>query len=129
MKTKIIFIMFLALLSINVDSFAAFYAGSSFCSFNGILNSQSRTREEEFNMLLEPEENPNFEAMSSAVGALTVVPVKDLKNPECNVSKYTKDLLEFYKNNKDKIMAKHPEIAELLGFIQNRFESKQASEQ
>jgi hypothetical protein len=127
MKLRIAIVLFLSLFSICDSSIAAYYAGSSFCSFNGILDPSTRTREEEFNMLLEPVGNPNYEAVSSAVGALTVVTINDLLNQNCNVLTYAKDLIKFYKNNEDKIYKKDKELAELLSFIEKRINSGKSS--
>lgn len=125
MKLRATLILFLSLFSVCIcnSSIAAYYAGSSFCSFNGILDPSIRNREDEFNMLLEPVGNPNYEAVSSAVGALTVVSINDLLNTNCNVSAYAKDLIKFYKNNEEKISKKDKELAELLHFIEKRINS------
>lgn len=127
MKLRTTLILLLSLLSMCNSSIAAYYAGSSFCSFNGILDPSTRTREDEFNMLLEPVGNPNYEAVSSAVGALTVTPINDLLNVNCNVSTYARDLIRFYENNTDKIYGKDKELAELLSFIKKRIDNSNES--
>jgi len=121
MKTKIFLALFVfSMLVISSGSFAAVFGGSNYCTFNGILpNLVDKTVE--FNMLLEPAEHPNFYTMSNIVGALTVAPMEDLNNAECtSLRTYINKLLEFYKNNKNELQEKHPEIADALEYIKSR---------
>jgi hypothetical protein len=110
------------MLLISLSPLASVFAGTNYCSFNGILPSRPGD-ESQFNMLLEPSSHPNFYTMSSVVGGLTVIPNEDLSNNDCPVVEYIFKMLAFYENNKKELQKKHPEIAEAIELIKNRVES------
>ena len=119
MKIKYIPLLFLALLGTN--SFAD-YAGD-YCEFNGVSDDPNHAKEEEFAMLLSSEYKPNFATMANVVGAIAVTPTADLKNLNCKVSEYAKQLVEYYRKHEDEIKIKNREIAEILDFVQKKLES------
>lgn len=83
---------------------------SVFCKYQGLRGDLEKA-DEEFDMLLEPIINPNFQAMQAVIDRIIGCACASEKhmdilknNPNCNVSKYTKKLLKFYTDNKEKII-------------------------
>ena len=118
MKTKFILSTSLLTLFIFLLSGSALASRDSnncmdlniFCKYQG-LRSNLEKAGEEFNMLLEPTTNPNFQAMQFVIDrtiGCACVSEKHMdvlkNNPNCNVSKYSKKLLKFYEDNKEKII-------------------------
>src|SRR3972149_455109 len=102
MKIKhILLSLFLSLL--NIQAFASSGYFNPYCQLNGVLHGPHIKKEEEFKMLLEPTRTPNFQAISAVIGAIIVAPTEVLKDPSCKISKYTKQLVDYYKEHKIKI--------------------------
>jgi len=121
MKTKCILLLFLALFSIS--SFADVI--SNYCGFHGILTDKpGRSKEEEFAMLLEPQDHPNYEMISSAIGVVAITPINILKDSNCAISGYVKQLLEYYQKHKDEIKNYDPDTADILDLVQKKLDKK-----
>ena len=102
------------LLTISVSSFSScgyFFEYSMICKFQGYFQSLERL-EEEFAMLLEPQNHPNFQWVSFyVISFLDCLEeqkhyVSAFTDPECNVSEYAKQLLIFFHENKANIKSK-----------------------
>lgn len=106
MKRKMITILFFTLVS--TLAFAD-YVGD-YCNYSGVYSDPSIPKEEEFNMLLERIESPNFKEISKAISAIAVASKKELNDTECKISKYARQLLEYYQKNKQKIFENEDKI-------------------
>ena len=118
MKTK--FILSVSLLTLFIFLLSGSAAASRdsidcmdlnmFCKYQGLRGNLERASEE-FDMLLEPISNPNFQVMQVVIDRIIGCACSSEKhmdilknNPNCNVSKYTNGLLRFYIDNKEKII-------------------------
>ncbi|MBU0745120.1 MAG: hypothetical protein KKE11_07175 [Gammaproteobacteria bacterium] len=78
-----------------------------YCGYEGMYRNVDEANEE-FNMLSEPARRPNFQEMFIVVSYIFNCAQKNagcmraLKNPDCNVSKYTKRLIKFYEDDNRK---------------------------
>lgn len=100
MKKKLLLALFFTLFSMR--SFAD-YVGD-YCNYNGVYNKPSISKEEEFAMLLERMESPNFKEITKAMAAVASTPQEELNTLACPISKYAKQLLEYYQKNEQKIL-------------------------
>lgn len=118
MKTKyILATLFLTLFNVNSFATTIGYTGD-FCEFNGV----EQNKETEFAMLLEPSDTASFALISNVVAAIAIAPTTDLANPNCPISRYTKQLLDYYQKNAAAIREKNKDISELLDDIQKTLE-------
>jgi len=81
-----------------------------FCNYQG-MRDDLKNADEEFNMLLEPTRNPNFQTMRVVLDLILGCTCSSeehmhiLKNnPNCVITEYTKKLLKFYEANKENII-------------------------
>jgi len=100
MKNKILLALFFTLFS--MQSFAD-YIGD-YCDYNGVYNKPSIAKEEEFAMLFERIESPNFREITKAIAAVAMTPQEELNTATCAISKYARQLLEYYQKNEIKIL-------------------------
>ncbi len=126
MKIKYILILSLALFSAN--SFADFGYTGDYCLFDGISNNPKLSQEEEFAMLLEPNDSRYFTLMADAVASIVFTPLKILKDPNCKISNYTKNLLEYYQKHSAAIRNNNQEIATYLDQIQENITQNEPAE-
>lgn len=121
MKTKYILpLLFVTFGITNVNSFAT---TDSYCHFEGITQ-QKQDQEKEFSQLLEPQNSFKFSTISSIIGIIALTSSKDLKDPSCEISEYTKKLVRFYKKNKEEIKNNNQDLGNLLENIQKELETK-----
>lgn len=87
---------------------SAYSDSDTFCQYEGMLGNLDEA-DKEFKMLLESPNHPNFQSMYTIVfqllkrSRMSEKYLEVLKNPECNVSKYTRKLLTYYEDNEEKI--------------------------
>lgn len=113
MKTKSIFALFLFLFS--TLSFAN-YSGD-YCEFKGVYGNSNIPSKEEFAMLLDRIESPNFKEIVKAVAAVAISPQEDLNNSSCPIAKYARQLLEYYQENEQKIIESNKDKSFLKDFF------------
>lgn len=118
MQIKCTSILFLALFSVCIIASAD--NTKDYCNFERLFNNPSITIQEEFAMLLDPAWTPNFDAITHAIAILAVAPPEALNNRQCPIYKYTRDFLEYYKQNKEKITEDKIYITKLLDAVQER---------
>lgn len=109
----LVFTLFVTLFNGNVlasRDFTGCMELNMFCNYQGMRKDLEKA-DEEFNMLLEPIKNPNFQEMQVVIDRIIGCACSSekhmdiLKNsPNCNVTKYTQRLLKFYEVNKEKII-------------------------
>jgi hypothetical protein len=115
MKRKFVLILFVVLLVIvkmvnaaGLHELTVCEDPTKFCQYQGMLGNLDEV-DKEFAMLLESPNHPNFQSMYTTVSQLlekvrtSEKHLEVLRNPECNVSKYTRKLLTCYEANKEKI--------------------------
>lgn len=86
----------------------------AYCNFNGILKDNNRWSEE-FNMLEEPDDYPNFQTMSDLLSVFMILPDNVIK--ACpSLTNYLKELVKRHKDN-NKIKK---EIKEAINYISDR---------
>ena len=123
MKRKFILILLIALfVAMEVASAVTSHESitpdelDTFCKYQGMLGNLAEA-DKEFKMLLEPPNYPNFQSMYMVVSQLSQQIrtskkyLEMLKNPTCNVSKYTRGLLTYYEANKVKIQENIKNVA------------------
>jgi len=124
---KMLSIAILFLVSLSIDSFAGIEQSTKeFCNFTRIIKNSDVTLQEEFAMLLESRWTPHYQAITEAIAILAITPPEDLNNPECSIYKYTRELLDYYNKNKEKITEDKLYIMKLLDAIQKRVEEAAA---
>ena len=102
------------------------YSGD-YCGFGGIYGNNSIPEEEEFSMLLDRKESPNFKEVVKAVAAVAVSPQEDLNNSNCPIAKYAKQLLKYYLEHEQEITAADKDKAflkDLFNAISKKIENK-----
>lgn len=114
MKQRLVLSVFLSLFIINISAQPTYEGG--FCHFKGMPNTN-------FEMLLE-KNTPNFYAISQTLGIILQAKTEDLKNPDCELKKYTEELLEFYKTHKDEIKNSNKDVANIIEKIQKKLDNK-----
>ena len=131
MKTKFILTSFLILFVslFNEGIFAyAFRCDEveKYCNYQGMYANLDGAQEE-FQMLLEPPRHANFQQMFSVLlyihdcGTENQDCIRTLKNPDCNISKYTQKLIAFYDDNKENINDKF--VVDMIEFLKKIEES------
>lgn len=118
MKTKLASVFFLVLFS--TASFAE-YVGD-YCNYNGIYADSSISKDEEFSMLLDRLESPNFMGITRAIAAVAIANKKDLNDPKCQIYNYARKLMEYYRKNEDKILVNKDKqyLTELISCIEKK---------
>ena len=86
----------------------------NYCDFNGMLKDKNRWIEE-FRMLEEPRDHPNFEAMTDKLGVLMTLP-KDIIKKCPRLKDYLTELVKYNANN-EKIKK---EISRAIEFISEK---------
>lgn len=93
------------------DEFSNNETWQKYCTFNGILKDEARWNEE-FKMLEEPSDHPNFQKMRAKLVIFITLP-NDFINSCPSLKKYLSDLVLYHANNKN--IAK--EIRIILDYI------------
>lgn len=97
------------------------------CDFEKIIASHNVTRQREFDMLLEPSCTPNFQTAVFGIVVLISASPEELNDEQCPIYKYTRELLDYYKQNKEQFIASRLTIAKLLDIIQEKITPSQSS--
>jgi hypothetical protein len=88
-----------------------------YCSFNGILKDKSRWSEE-FKMLEEPIDYPNFKAMSDLLSLFMTMP-KDFIHSCPDLKSYLSELVKYHFGN-EKI---HKKVSDAIDFISKKLQN------
>ena len=70
-----------------------------YCHFTGVLKSENRW-EEEFKMLEEPSDHPNFQRMNDILSILIILPKQIILDESCvSLRNYLSRLIEYHKDS------------------------------
>jgi hypothetical protein len=91
----------------------------SYCNFNGLFGSEERWTEE-FKMLEEPSDHPNFQTMCDKLSIFIAMPNDFIDNCP-NLKRYLSKLVDYHANNKNIIK----KVRVILNYIaQNKLATK-----
>ena len=93
-----------------------------YCDFSG-LSFLAYRGTEQFALLLENKNSPNFQKIISVIARLAVTPPEDLNDPKCRVYKCTREFLDWYKENKRKITKDKYYLKAIFDIIQETAEN------
>lgn len=116
----------LALLCVSIYSFADVSYDRGICEFHGDNSRYIPPLQEQFARLLEPRTSQVFQDIIIIISNLAIIPPRILNNPECPVYHYTRDFLEYYKQNKEKITEDKLYVTKILDIIQETVEKVDA---
>lgn len=92
-----------------------------YCNYDGMYHNINAA-DEEFKMLSEPPRHANFQDMYTVISYIfdcaeeNPICMEKLKDSDCNISKYTKKLVEFYEDDNNTSINDERVVSKFVGF-------------